>query len=294
MDIEFILYKGESEGTTSQRLLDLLESKPIVLNFWAGQCPPCRREMPDLQEYAIEFRDRVILLGLDIGRYTGLGSTEDARKLLNELKVTYTTGYPPDGKEVGEYEILGMPTTIFITSEGNIFQKWTGALTKDVLVRITNEMLQVKTTAAFEPTLTPSLLPATTPTPTVAPTAIAPLSPTPTATPVQTLRHTATPTPILTLAATATPTTVAATATAPPSPIPTATPIPTPSSTPTPTPTATATPRPTPDYDPSRRRTPFVPLDNPKLLSIEEATYLPDDDLILGLEWGGEARAYPV
>ena len=37
-----------------------------------------------------------------------------------------------------------------------------------------------------------------------------------------------------------------------------------------------------------------MPLDNPELLSAESATYLPNDDLVLGLVWGGEARAYPV
>ena len=35
-------------------------------------------------------------------------------------------------------------------------------------------------------------------------------------------------------------------------------------------------------------------LDNPELPSAESATYLPNDDLVLGLVWGGEARAYPV
>ena len=44
----------------------------------------------------------------------------------------------------------------------------------------------------------------------------------------------------------------------------------------------------------SPRRTPFVPLDNPQFLKAEAATYLPEDDLVLGLEWQGEARAYPI
>jgi hypothetical protein len=38
----------------------------------------------------------------------------------------------------------------------------------------------------------------------------------------------------------------------------------------------------------------FVPLDNPVFLTVEEATYLADDDLVLGLEWQGAARAYPI
>ena len=42
------------------------------------------------------------------------------------------------------------------------------------------------------------------------------------------------------------------------------------------------------------RRTPFVPLDQPAFLAASESSYLPDGDLVLGLEWLGEARAYPI
>ena len=43
-----------------------------------------------------------------------------------------------------------------------------------------------------------------------------------------------------------------------------------------------------------RRRTPFVPLDNPSFITSAEATYLSDDDLILGLYWKGASKAYPI
>ena len=43
-----------------------------------------------------------------------------------------------------------------------------------------------------------------------------------------------------------------------------------------------------------RRSTPFVPLDNPRWLAAQEASYLPDDDLVLGSQWQGQPRAYPV
>ena len=71
----------------------------------------------------------------------------------------------------------------------------------------------------------------------------------------------------------------------------------------TPTPIATSSivaqtptaPNPPPDIDASyNRRSPFVPLDDPVFISIEDATYLGDDELVLGVEWGNEARAYPV
>ena len=42
------------------------------------------------------------------------------------------------------------------------------------------------------------------------------------------------------------------------------------------------------------RRTPFVPLDNPEFIAAHEATDLGDDELVLGLDWQGKARAYPI
>ncbi|MQG58172.1 MAG: DUF3179 domain-containing protein [SAR202 cluster bacterium] len=50
----------------------------------------------------------------------------------------------------------------------------------------------------------------------------------------------------------------------------------------------------TPTFSGQGRRSPFVPLDNPEFLTIEQATYLGDENLVLGLDVGGEARAYPV
>ena len=69
-------------------------------------------------------------------------------------------------------------------------------------------------------------------------------------------------------------------------PVPTQAPAPSPSSTPEPTATV--------DYRNFNRRTPFVPLDNPAFLAAEQATYLPGDDLVLGLVWDDEPRAYPI
>ena len=45
---------------------------------------------------------------------------------------------------------------------------------------------------------------------------------------------------------------------------------------------------------PYGRRTPFVPLDNPSVLRASEASFLEDEDLVLGLNWEGVSRAYPI
>ena len=98
-------------------------------------------------------------------------------------------------------------------------------------------------------------------------------------------------------------------------PVPTETPTPAPTQTPTPTLTATPTPALTPTPILSsvdapgptasalpelrrsvgdRRGSGFVPLDNPAFISPDEASFLGDEELVLGYESEGEARAYPI
>ena len=141
-DFSFSLYQGVSElGGGREMNLSRLYGKPIVLNFWAGNCPPCRAEMPEFQRYYDEFQDDVTLLGIDIGPFTGLGSHQDAENLLRELGITYPAGFTDDAGVPRKYKVAGMPTTVFIKSDGEIFEKRTGALNRNALVRLTTAML---------------------------------------------------------------------------------------------------------------------------------------------------------
>jgi thiol-disulfide isomerase/thioredoxin len=140
-DFPINIYTGASTVGGEEIVFSDLRGKPVVLNFWAGLCPPCRAEMPDLQEFYGEFDGRVTLIGIDVGQFTGLGNQDDARDLLESLAITYPTGFTNDGSVMQDYAVLSMPTTVFITSEGKVFRKWSGALNRQTLAEITNEML---------------------------------------------------------------------------------------------------------------------------------------------------------
>jgi thiol-disulfide isomerase/thioredoxin len=143
------LYQGDSElGAHNLDLADL-RGKPVVLNFWAGLCPPCRAEMPDLQLFYEDFKDKVTLIGIDLGQYTGLGNQNDARSLLNLLGVTYPAGFTDDASVAQRYEVLAMPTTVFINSKGEVFKKWGGLLTLGVLTDVSNEMLALESGSPY-------------------------------------------------------------------------------------------------------------------------------------------------
>jgi hypothetical protein len=87
--------------------------------------------MPDLQDLYNSARGEFSLIGVDVGRFIGLGSHEDGKALLRELGVTFPAGTSPDARPVSAYQILGMPTTVFITAQGKIHRKHVGLLTRD-------------------------------------------------------------------------------------------------------------------------------------------------------------------
>jgi len=123
-DFELTVYQGEDVlGGQSVRFSEVLaQGRPVVLSMWAGLCPICRVEMLKLQGAYTEYHDRVLLIGVDIGPFIGLGSEEDARALLDELKITFPAGTTPDAGVVRDYRVLGTPTTLFVKPDGEIIQ----------------------------------------------------------------------------------------------------------------------------------------------------------------------------
>ena len=141
-DFRFTLFQGEDVLGGSEMALSELEERPLVLNFWARFCTPCWSEMPELQTFYEEYEDRVQLVGVDVGQFTGLGSPKDAGKLLNSLGITYPAGYTDDARVVRDYQIRAMPTTVFITAEGELYRTWTGSITREEVTAIVREMLE--------------------------------------------------------------------------------------------------------------------------------------------------------
>lgn len=145
-DVEITMYQGQDAvGGSKVRLSQVLaKGKPVVLNFFAGLCPPCRAEMPDFQHlYDAGGKDRFVLLSVDIGPFVGLGSRDEGKALLRELGITFPAGTVFDEDILGAYQILGMPTTVFITTDGRILRKHTGLLTPDQMRAFSEELIKV-------------------------------------------------------------------------------------------------------------------------------------------------------
>lgn len=140
-NFEFTLYQGQADLGAEKLEFASLQGKPIVLNFWAGLCPPCRAEMPGFQRFYDDSKDDVLLIGIDVGQFTGLGNQRDASDLLQELGVSYPAGFTNDRRVMRDYQVRGMPTTVFINSDGEVVQNWTGPLDEVALRAFTEALL---------------------------------------------------------------------------------------------------------------------------------------------------------
>ncbi|MGH9244295.1 MAG: TlpA family protein disulfide reductase [Acidimicrobiales bacterium] len=90
--------------------------------------PPCIREMPAFEEVHREMEDRVVFLGVN---HQDL--RDEALDLLAMTRVTYPSGYDPSGDTALDYGLVGMPTTVFISADGEILSVNTGELSGDGL-----------------------------------------------------------------------------------------------------------------------------------------------------------------
>lgn len=108
--------------------------KPIVLNFFASWCPPCKGEMPDFQKVYEELGTDVQFLMIDVvdGRRETL---ETGRAYIDEQGYTFPVYYDVRQEGAIAYGVVGIPMTLFIDSEGNIQTLARSALSEKLLRR---------------------------------------------------------------------------------------------------------------------------------------------------------------
>lgn len=99
------------------------EGRPVVLNFFAAWCVPCRTELPALAEAERRSGGRVAFVGID-----HQDSRTNAVEMLEEAGVNYPAGYDPRGSVAPTYGLRGLPATVFITADGRIQETHRGAL----------------------------------------------------------------------------------------------------------------------------------------------------------------------
>lgn len=106
--------------------------KPLVVNFWASWCPPCREEMPRMQKLYDELGDEVEFMMINMTDQTN-ELPEQVKQYLKEQNLTIPVYYDTHQDAAYRYTISVLPTTFFIDSEGYIIAHAKGALDEETL-----------------------------------------------------------------------------------------------------------------------------------------------------------------
>jgi len=102
--------------------LAALRGHPVVVNFWASWCGPCRAEMPMLVKAWHAYAARgVVVVGFDVD-----DTPAEARRFLGDYHVDYPIVAVPDERLPRAYGVIGLPTTVFVDASGMIRARQVG------------------------------------------------------------------------------------------------------------------------------------------------------------------------
>ncbi|MFJ7732286.1 peroxiredoxin family protein [Lysinibacillus sp. NPDC097231] len=116
-----------------------LRGKKVVLNFWATWCPPCKAEMPHMQNYYEQYakKDNVEIVAVNLTSaerdVTADAKIDTVMTFRDSFEITFPIVLDPENTAGSDYQILTIPTTYFIDSKGYIQRAIRGPMDAEML-----------------------------------------------------------------------------------------------------------------------------------------------------------------
>src|SRR3989338_4009118 len=110
-------FELESIAGGKAKLSDF-KGKPIILNFWATWCPPCKEEMPLFENAYQAKSDKIIVIGVNLQE-----SRENINDFIKKFDITFPILLDPNSEVKGLYNVFTQPVTYFIDKDGKIIGK---------------------------------------------------------------------------------------------------------------------------------------------------------------------------
>lgn len=127
---DFTVYTLDGQALS----LAAMRGKPVVLNFWASWCPPCKEEMPDFESVFRELGDEVQFMMVNVT--DGERETvEKGQAYVDAEGFTFPIFYDTDQDAAYQYGISSIPTTYFIDADGVVVAGSRGMIDEEVLRR---------------------------------------------------------------------------------------------------------------------------------------------------------------
>ena len=128
-------FEAELLSGEGELALEDLRGKPVLINFWASWCVPCKDEAPMLSAAAARYGDQVTFVGVDI---------RDARSSALEFVERYDLDYPHVRDEdlaiYDDFGLTGQPETFFLDEKGVILEHVPGPLAREQLFQLLDSL----------------------------------------------------------------------------------------------------------------------------------------------------------
>ena len=102
--------------------------KPIVLNFWASWCGPCKMEMPEIQKFYDKYGQEIQFLLVSVD-----DSLDVAKSFISDSGYTFPVYFDTTSVGAYTYGASSIPLTFFIDAEGNLTAYYMGAMSESIL-----------------------------------------------------------------------------------------------------------------------------------------------------------------
>jgi thiol-disulfide isomerase/thioredoxin len=123
---EFTLY--DLDG--GSRALSSFKGRPVVINFWATWCPPCKEEMPLFERYSRKYAGELVFLGIDSAE-----KAEIVRPFVAKMDITFPILLDQSGMVSDLYFVKDFPYTFFVDENGTLRGQHIGLMTEEKLVK---------------------------------------------------------------------------------------------------------------------------------------------------------------
>ncbi len=105
--------------------------KPIVLNFWATWCGPCKMELPYFNEAYLEYGEEIEFVMVNLT--DGISETvKGVRKFMSDNDYSFPVHFDTEEDGARTYGAYSIPMTVFIDAEGNVIGSYTGVIPEPV------------------------------------------------------------------------------------------------------------------------------------------------------------------